>query len=128
MYTVTGSFGIPVLVNFEKEFCFQRHIALLRPNNRIDQKYLYYVLQEPDVYAQASKKATGTAQKTVGLGVLRKIMIPFIESIEQQRIIVQQVESRLSVCDSIEKTIDAALQEAEALRQSILKRAFEGGI
>ena len=36
------------------------------------------------------------------------------------------LDSKLSVCDSIEKTIDTALQEAEALRQSILKKAFEG--
>ena len=40
--------------------------------------------------------------------------------------IAQWVESRFSACDSIEQTIDAALQQAEALRQSILKKAFEG--
>lgn len=34
LYTVTGSFGIPVLVDFDKKFCFQRHIALLRPNKK----------------------------------------------------------------------------------------------
>lgn len=128
LYTVTGSFGIPVLVDFDKEFCFQRHIALLRPNDKISQKFLYYAMQEPQVYAQASKKATGTAQKTVGLGVLRKIEIPFIDTIDAQKKIVFELESRLSVCDSIEKTVDTALQEAEALRQSILKEAFEGRI
>ena len=76
LYTVTGSFGIPVLVDFDREFCFQRHIALLRPNNRIIQRYLYYVMQEPEVYEQAKKKSTGTAQKTVSLSVLRNIEIP----------------------------------------------------
>lgn len=40
--------------------------------------------------------------------------------------IVQEIESRLSVCDSIQKTVDTALRQAEALRQSILKKAFEG--
>jgi type I restriction enzyme S subunit len=39
---------------------------------------------------------------------------------------LEQIESRLSVCDSIEKTVDTALQQAEAMRQSILKKAFEG--
>lgn len=126
LYTVTGSFGIPVLVDFDREFCFQRHIALLRPNEKISHKFLYYAMQEPQVYAQASKKATGTAQKTVGLGVLRKIEIPFVDSIETQKNIVVNLESRLSVCDSIEKTVATALQEAEAMRQSILKQAFEG--
>ena len=38
----------------------------------------------------------------------------------------EEIESRLSVCDSIEKTVDTALQQAEAMRQSILKKAFEG--
>lgn len=128
LYTVTGSFGIPVLVEFDKQFCFQRHIALLRPSEKIDQKFLYYVMQAPEVYSQASKGSTGTAQKTVGLGVLRKILIPYTDSIEIQNRIVTEIESRLSVCDSIEKTIDTALQEAEALRQSILKQAFEGGL
>ena len=128
LYTVTGSFGIPIIIDFDKEFCFQRHIALLRPNELINQKFLYYAMQSPQVYEQASKKATGTAQKTVGLGVLRKIEVPFIESIDLQKKIVFELESRLSVCDSIEKTIDTALQESEAMRQSILKKAFEGGL
>lgn len=48
--------------------------------------------------------------------------------VNEQVNISQQIESRLSVCDNIEKTVDAALQQAEALRQSILKKAFEGGI
>ena len=126
LYTVTGSFGIPVLIDFEKDFCFQRHIALLRPKKIVDQKYLYYALMEPGVYLQAVKKATGTAQKTVGLTVLRKISVPYAENIEQQQQIVFEIESRLSVCDSIEQTVDKALQQAKAMRQSILKQAFEG--
>jgi hypothetical protein len=39
---------------------------------------------------------------------------------------VQEIESRLSVCDKLEETIAASLRQAEALRQSILKKAFEG--
>lgn len=126
LYSVTGSFGIPVLVDFEKEFCFQRHIALLRPNDSILSRYLRYAMQAPDVYAQASKGATGTAQKTVGLTVLRKILIPYTESKLEQEEIVRDIENKMSVCDSIEKTVDTALQQAEAMRQSILKQAFEG--
>ena len=128
LYTVTGSYGIPVLIDFEKRFCFQRHIALLRPKNCINQKFLYYAMQEPAVYAQATKGATGTAQKTVGLAVLRKIQIPFCDDIDIQTEIVNDIEARLSLCDSIEKTVDTALQQAEAMRQSILKKAFEGGL
>ena len=126
LYTVTGSYGLPVLVDFETDFCFQRHIALLRPKPVITQKYLYYALMEPETYAQATKGATGTAQKTIGLGILRKMQIPFCENIAAQNAIVEDIENRLSVCDSIEQTVDIALQQAEAMRQSILKNAFEG--
>ncbi len=126
LYTVTGSFGIPVLVDFDKKFCFQRHIALLRPSDKILQKYLFYVMQTPDVYSQAKKMATGTAQKTVGLNVLRKIHISYMADPKQQQEIVTQIESRLSVCSQIEKTVDVALSQAKAMRQSILKKAFKG--
>lgn len=33
LYTVTGSFGIPVIVNTDEPFCFQRHIAIIKPNH-----------------------------------------------------------------------------------------------
>ena len=125
-YTVTGSYGISVLIDFEKKFCFQRHIALLRPKNNINQKFLYYAMQEPGVYSQATKGATGTAQKTVGLAVLRNIHIPFCDDVDTQIEIVNDIEVKMSLCDSIEKTVDTALQQAEAMRQSILKKAFEG--
>jgi len=126
LFTVTGSFGIPVLVDFERPFCFQRHIALLRPLQVIDQKYLYYVLQTNDVYKQAEAKATGTAQKTVGLASLRDIQIPIASTIIEQKQIVSEIECRFSVCDQLEKRINQNLQQAETLRQSILKKAFEG--
>jgi type I restriction enzyme S subunit len=53
------------------------------------------------------------------------LIVPYCSLKEQQKV-VDEIESRFSVCDSIEKTIDTALQQAEALRQSILKQAFEG--
>ena len=84
-------------------------------------------MQSPWVYQQATDKATGTAQKTVALSVLRKIMIPYCD-LTRQHTVVSVLESRLSACDSIEQTVDTALQQAEAMRQSILKKAFEGGL
>lgn len=125
LYTVTGSFGIPVLVNFEKCFCFQRHIGLIRPFKLIQQKWIYYNLQSPFVYKQAIKVATGTAQKTVPLSGLRNFIIPF-KSIQEQKQIVGEIEARLSVCDQLEQSVNHALKKAESLRQSILKKAFQG--
>ena len=56
---------------------------------------------------------------------MRALRFPFT-SFAEQHVIVEAIESRLSVCDSIEQTVDIALQQAEAMRQSILKDAFEG--
>jgi type I restriction enzyme S subunit len=126
LYTVTGSFGIPVLVNFEKKFCFQRHIGLLRPkDDLINQKWLFHILQSQSVYKQAYEKATGTAQKTVALSTLRNITVS-VCSLKEQYQIIKEIESRLSVCDKVEKDIAKSLEKALALRQSILKKAFEG--
>ncbi len=125
LYTVTGSYGIPVLINFEKKFCFQRHIGLIRPKEYVNQKWLFYLLQSPQILSQANKTATGTAQKTVALSVLRQFNIPYCEPKEQEKL-VQKIESRLSVCEKIEETIESSLQQAEALRLSIIKKAFEG--
>lgn len=55
---------------------------------------------------------------------LATMFIP--ENYENQKQIVAEIELRMSVCDSIEQTVDTALQQAEAMRQSILKDAFEG--
>jgi len=125
LYTVTGSFGIPILIDFDKEFCFQRHIGLIRPLVTTNQKWLYYLLQSPLVFNQAKETATGTAQKTVALNSLRNFEVPYC-SIETQERIVEEIESRLSVADKMDETIAQSLQQAEVLKQSILKQAFEG--
>ena len=61
----------------------------------------------------------------LNLGIIKTIPFPLPTLKEQQRI-VDELESKLTVCDKIEETISHSLQQAEMLRQSILKRAFEG--
>ncbi len=127
LYTVTGSFGIPILIDYEKDFCFQRHIGLIRPLITTNSKWLFYLLQTPQIYSQASASATGTAQKTVSLNSLRNFNVP-CPFFEEQHQIVKEIESRLSVCDAVEEQIKTSLDKAEALRQSILKKAFAGAL
>jgi len=68
---------------------------------------------------------TGTTIKHLtGLGLKR---VPFpVSSILEQELIVSEIESRFSVLDELEKAVDLGLKQAESLRQSILKKAFEG--
>lgn len=86
LYSVVGSFGIPSLIKSDEKFVFQRHIAILRPNERIDSTYLYYVLKDPNFYHWADAVAIGSAQRTVTLGQLRnkEIDLPDLET--QRRI------------------------------------------
>ena len=64
-------------------------------------------------------------RKNINLNTLENLLIPYC-SPDEQFLVVQEIESRLSVADKLEQTIDESLQKAEALRQSILKKAFEG--
>lgn len=126
LYSVVGSYGIPVLIDFQKEFCFQRHIALLRPNtNKIFSKFLFYMLRSRNVYNQATDCSTGTAQKTVPLSGLREIHIPVPTLAEQERI-VAEIESHFERVDALETAVDRALNDAEKLKQAVLKKAFRG--
>ncbi len=86
LYSVVGSFGIPSLVRDESKFVFQRHIAILRPNELIDSRYLYYVMKNRDFYHWADSVAIGAAQRTVTLGQLRSKEIELPELEVQQRI------------------------------------------
>ena len=74
---------------------------------------------------QMAKSTSGV--NNINSDEICRINLPVCD-IELQTKIIQEIESRLSVCDSIEKTVDTALQQAEAMRQSILKQAFEGKI
>ena len=63
--------------------------------------------------------------QALSFGLFKPIVLPIPTKSEQLQII-QEIESRLSVCDKIEESIEQGLQQADALRQSILKKAFEG--
>lgn len=86
LYSVVGSFGIPSLLKEDKRFVFQRHIAILRPGEKLDSTYLYYLLKDSSFYHWANAVAIGSAQRTVTLGQLRskEVDLPDLET--QRRI------------------------------------------
>jgi type I restriction enzyme, S subunit len=78
----------------------------------------------------ANKYFNHNAQQTVGMASINQEQIgkmPFpICSTTEQNIVLSEIETRLSVCDQLEQTIEDSLKKAEALRQSVMKKAFEG--
>jgi len=110
------------------EWNINQAIVRFRCLDELDNKYLAYYLGYVGTVEKMKSKAKATAgQFNLTLEICRNLTIP-VPSYSQQEEIVTEIESRLSVCDSIEQTVDTALQQAEALRQSILKQAFEGGL
>jgi type I restriction enzyme S subunit len=84
----------------------------------------YSQTQEAKTYFFRNAKQTVNLA-SINMTVLCNLPVP-IPPTEEQHQILEEIESRLSVCEQVEKTIEANLQKAEALRQSILKKAFEG--
>lgn len=76
-------------------------------------------------YQDIRRKSSGGVQPNLNSDIVKNTLVPLC-SLEEQNQIVQEIESRLSVCDKIEETIETSLAKSEALRQSILKKAFEG--
>ena len=89
-------------------------------------KYVYYYLCSPSAIHEISQHVKGVGTPTIDKKSVRSIHIRYPDQIDLQKSIVDRVEAQLSICDSIEKTVDTALLQAEAMRQSVLKQAFEG--
>ena len=134
LITLTGSrgkrdYGFVAMVGNQKNYLLNQRVAALRFNQDVAlPEYFQYFLASPIYRDMFFSYETGNVgQGNVGIKALLEPLVS-LPDIEMQRRIVEEVESRLSVCESIEQTVDTALQQAEAMRQSILKQAFEGGV
>ena len=119
LYSVVGSFGIPVLIREEKPFVFQRHIAILRPNKKVFPAFLYYTMLSTDFYAKADAAAIGAAQRTVSLNALRNIEIG-LPPIEQQ----QKIAGILSAYDDLIENNQKQIKLLEEAAQRLYKEWF----
>ena len=119
LYSVVGSFGIPVLIKDEKPFVFQRHIAILRPNEKINSAFLYYTMLSRDFFAKADAAAIGAAQRTVSLTSLRnmEIMLPPLD-------VQETIASRLSAYDNLIENNQKQIKLLEEAAQRLYKEWF----
>ena len=119
LYSVVGSFGIPVYIKENTPFAFQRHIAILRPNDTVLPRFLYYNMLCRDFYARADAIALGAAQRTITLTALRnmKILVPPMEV--QERIV-----NILSAYDDLIENNQKQIKLLEEAAQRLYKEWF----
>ena len=117
---------VSVVTNQYPEWNINQAIVMFRPNGKVLSKYISYFMQNSATinWLENTSKATA-GQWNVKVSTCREIPFPFC-LIEEQKKIVYQIESRLNVSDKMEESIIQSLQQADGLRQSILKRAFKG--
>ena len=123
--SINGSLGYTAFYNNENVI-LGKSACYFNVLETINKFYIRYFLTSSRFTSYANKNATGSTIKNVGLKTMRELQIPIPPTPAEQQLIVDELESKLTVCDKIEETISQSLQQAETLRQSILKKAFEG--
>lgn len=89
-------------------------------------EYFIYLFQSKGIVLdQVKELCKGSTRIFLNQTILKQIQFP-IPNVHEQLQIINTIESRLTFCDNIEKTVDTALAQADAMRQSILKQSFEG--
>ena len=92
--------------------------------SKVIPEFLAQYTNSPMGRAIVKKNERGAAQGHLNVSAYANLPIG-VPDLQEQEKLVKQISDRLSVCDSIEKTVDTALAQADAMRQSILKQAFE---
>lgn len=107
------------------ESVFASYLIRIALSRHVNKTFVYSFFQSHDYWMQIYAGQLGIGQPNVNSQTLSRIFVPLSPTLEQHHI-VEEIEHRFSVADQIEKTVDHSLKQAERLRQSILKRAFEG--
>lgn len=120
LYSVVGSFGVPVLLRENIKFAFQRHIAILRPDKeKIFPAFLYYSMLTRDFYLQADSVAIGSAQRTITLTTLKNMKLSLPPLPVQKRI-----ASILSAYDDLIENNQKQINLLEEAAQRLYKEWF----
>ena len=120
LLSTVGSYGHPAVVETDERFCFQRHIAYLKPKKDVvNSRYLYGVLLSADVQKQIEEKVKGIAQKTLNLSEIKKLHFP-LPSLELQNEFAAFVEHT----DKLKLAVTEALAELETLKKSLMQQYF----
>ncbi len=110
----------------QNKWAFCDHFIRFTIKENFNSKFVYHYFQTVEVRKFIHDNiVTSAGQNTVSQVTIKNVLVPDCR-IEEQHQIVQEIETRLSVADKMEESIVQSLLQAEALRQSILKKAFSG--
>lgn len=128
LFNIVGaSIGRAAVFTLDKISNINQAVAIIRLNKEANKEYVCHFLNSSVAKQEYLKKSVEVARANLSLKNVKEIEIPWC-NIKEQHQIVQEIESRLSVCDKVEESIIEGLQKAKALKQSILKKAFDGAL
>ena len=125
MVFVGAGLGNVGIVPINQEYFLGPNVAKIALEKQFNTKFILHFLTSQLGFANVTGMTKATAQGSISMANIREVSVPLI-SIEEQNYIVNEIESRLSVCDNIEEAIENSLLQAEALRLSIIKKGFDG--
>lgn len=126
LVSITADLGsIALIPDSIGESYINQHIAMIRFNNTEQSEFMAWYLKSDYGQKDLLKNRRGGGKLGLGLDDIRDTPVPIVDDYKAKEV-VSEIDARFSVCDSIENTVNDALQQAEALRQSVLKRAFNG--
>ena len=118
LVSAVGSFGHPAIVEDDRPFCFQRHIAYLKPrHDLIDSNYLHAALLSEDAQRYMDRCAKGAAQRTVTLKSFKEMKVPVPPFSLQQ-----EFADFVAQVDKSKFAIQKALDELNATTKKILNQ------
>lgn len=121
-----GTIGKPFRLPLPQNYTLSANVILIQPDTgRINPEYLFWQFSSPLITEQLMAGKNETSQPAFGIQKARLLRIKMCSPKDQDRI-VYSIREKISVCENIEQTVTLSLQQAKAMRQSILKDAFEG--
>lgn len=120
LLSTVGSYGHPAIVKSDRPFCFQRHIAYLKPDARIiNSEYIRGAILSPDIQRQIDERVKGIAQKTLNLSEIRKLRFPLPPLALQQ-----QFAAFVEHTDKCRLTIQQGLDKLETMKKALMQEYF----
>ena len=120
--------GAAVIINsIKRQLMLSDKTLRFNFNSDILKPYVLYYLRSREGRREIQRLSTGNQEsmRNIGQDKIKQIEFPYC-SLKEQQLIVSELESKLTVCDKLEETIKQSLTQSETLRQSILKKVFEG--